>query len=91
MPDSGRGVDRSSTPAAWKHTDDTFQTHAVELLPLLSEAINAVNSPMRPTADYEKVLSWDTKMRQKLHDIETTIMMRSYAGFKRTNEAQLPY
>ncbi len=91
LPGSGWTVDNSRTPPAHEHTDGTFQIRAAELLPLLSEAINAVNSPTRPTVDYEKVLSWDAKMRQKLRDAETTLMLGAYAGVKRTSKAQLQY
>ncbi len=51
VPGGGWSVDGAKVAAARarEYTDGTFQIHAAELLPLLSEAIKAVNSPTRPT------------------------------------------
>ncbi|KAK1755092.1 hypothetical protein QBC47DRAFT_382728 [Echria macrotheca] len=59
-------------------TDSSFQIKLAGLLPLLTNAINAVNSPTRPPIEQEKLRAWDSQLRQKLQDAESVLTKPPY-------------
>ena len=67
-------------------TDGTFQSQTADLLPLLSEIINAVNSPTQPPHEYDQVQSWDARLRQKLREAEAALL--SHAHFDSAKSMQ---
>ncbi|TPX06995.1 uncharacterized protein E0L32_011063 [Thyridium curvatum] len=67
-----------STEEAWAgsytSTDLTYHTKVAEIVPLLAEVINTVNSPTRPFMDYGRVLEWHARIREELRDAEAAIL-----------------
>lgn len=59
------------------YTDGLFQVKLAELMPLVADIINTVNSPSQPAVEYETVVSWDKKLRQKVKEVGEAFAIRS--------------
>lgn len=78
---------RRSDQGAWEinnlwptpdvYTDGLFQIKLAQLMPLVADIVNTVNSPSQPLIDYETVLSWDRKLQRKLQDFESAFAIQS--------------
>lgn len=72
------------------YTDGMFQVKLAEILPLLAEIIDTVNSPTQSLIEYEKVMMWDSKIRKQLKDMESvfSLGLRSRPDRNRTAATQ---
>ncbi|GAB1310148.1 Oleate activated transcription factor 3 [Madurella fahalii] len=57
-------------------TDSTFQVELAEMLPLLVDVINTMNSPTQPPPTHDKIQAWDSQLRQKLSNTECALTMQ---------------
>ncbi|OIW35426.1 hypothetical protein CONLIGDRAFT_658907 [Coniochaeta ligniaria NRRL 30616] len=61
------------------YTDGLFQVKLAQLMPLVADIINTVNSPSQPLVDYETVVCWDRKLLQKVKEVESAFAIQSHS------------
>jgi hypothetical protein len=69
----------TSRASAQVYADGTFQVRLAQLMPLVADIINTVNSPSQPLVDYETVLSWDRKLQKTLKTAESAFTTRRHS------------
>lgn len=62
-------------PSLGPYTDSTFQIQLTELLPLLTEIINTINSPTQKNVEHNKLMDWAAQLQQKLQEAEDALCM----------------
>ena len=66
---------RRPSPSLGSYTDSTFQIKLSELLPLLAEIINAINSPKQKNIEHTKLQDWAAQLQQKLKEAEDELSL----------------